>query len=306
MTNFFIYLLSIILLSVIIPSMVYLLEYRRPGLLILFLFFIAGVFIFWPLERVCPYKIPKKIFSSLAIAFVGGVIFSGTALVRMKAKKKKLIPFTEEEAHRWIMESLKKYYILTTSSGEVISCGKPVITSIEPFHGEALPFFLRRASFAAAPNDKQTLEELRKKLEGNVNLDGSIDLSNRHYHWIYRKFGEHDSRGYILFFTDLTEEQHLIDKIAETGRLLQLKNDRLRKQGRITISLKRSKLTEKLSREITGIIISYLEILKARLHSLTENNNYTRANINNALEKSRKVMMQIRNAVHSLPYVRKK
>ena len=154
--------------------------------------------------------------------------------------------------------------------------------------------------------NRKNPESLYKNIPKNKDSNGNIEISNRHYHWSYHYLGEHKIQGYLLYLTDLTEEQKLIIQQEKTARLLHLKNDWLRKQGRLAISLERSRLAEELSKKTTKTITSHLITLTDDLHYLAEINTLNKKDINLALLKSRDVMAQIRSAVHRLPYTKKK
>jgi hypothetical protein len=301
LSNIFFYALSIIFLSFLLPSLVYRKEYKGSKVLMLFLCFFAGISVFWPLSRTCPYPATKVLLFLLNVICISGTLFFGLLLIISKLKGNKLISFTTPEAHRWIMETLRGHYLITSPSGQILSCGQTVLTPLEPYHDETLNSFLKRSA-AASTDNREALESLYNKLLENKDSDGNMEISGRHYRWTYRRLGAHGLQGYLLFLTDLTDEQRLINQREEMGRLLHLENDWLRKQGRVAISLERSRLAEELSKKTTKTITSHLKILAEDLHHLAETNSSDQKDLNQALIESKEVMTQIRTAVHTLPY----
>ena len=305
LSNLFFYALSIILLGLIVPFMVYIKEYQTSKALILFLGFLAGFLIFWSLSKTCPYPAAEFLFFLLKILCSTGILFSGLFLIINRLRGNRFIYFTNAKAHNWIMETLNGNYIITSSSGQILSCGHTVLSPLEPYHDETLNSFLKRSSTlqeTGTAENRKALESLYNEVLENKSPDGNIEISGRHYHWVYHQLGEHEVKGYLLFLTDLTNEQRLINQREETGRLLNLKNSWLRKQGRIAISLERSRLTEEISQKATKAITSHLITLSEDLHHLAESKTLDQKNLDGALGKSRKVMTRIRSAVHALPY----
>ncbi len=303
-SNLFFYALSIILLCFLIPTLVYIKEYQISKVLVLFLSFLAGLFVFWPLSETCPYPVTQFLLFLMNVICISGTLFFGLLLIIHKLKGKPLIFFTRREAHRWIMETMGGHYLITNPSGQILSCGQTVLSPLEPYHDETLNSFLKRAAalLNTTTNNWEAIESLYNDVLENRDSDGNIEISNRHYHWIYRRLGKHELQGYLLYLTDLTDEQRLINQREKTGRLLHLKNGWLRKQGRLAISLERSRLTEELSQKTTKTITSHLIILTEDLRHLAETDTPDQKDINQALIKSKEVMSQIRAAVHTLPY----
>jgi hypothetical protein len=303
-SNLFFYSISIISLCFLIPALIYIKEFQGSKVMVLFLGFFASLFVFWPLSGTCPYPAVKTALFFLNIICIWGTIFFGILLIINKLKGRPLIFFTKREAHRWIMKTMGGHYLITNPSGQILSCGQTVLSPMVPYHAETLNSFLKRA--AALLNDTsnnwEALESLYNDILENKDSSGNIEISDRHYHWIYRRLGKHELQGYLLYLTDLTEEQSLINQREETGRLLHLRNGWLRKQGQLAISLKRSRLTEELSQKTTKIITSHLIILTKDLRHLAETDTPDQEDINKALIKSKEVMSQIRKAVHTLPY----
>jgi len=304
-SNLFFYTLSIISLGLIVPFMVYIKEYQTSKVVLIFLGFLAGFFIFWPLSKTCPYPAAESLFFLLKFLCGIGILFSGLFLIINRLKGNRFIYFTNAKAHRWIMETLNGNYIITSSSGQILSCGHTLLSPLEPYHDETLNSFLKRSSAlqdTGTAKNRKALESLYNEVLENKNSDGNIEISGCNYHWVYRQLGEHEVKGYLIFLTDLTNEQKLINQRKETGRLLNLKNAWLKKQGRIAISLEQSRLTEEISQKATKAITSYLITLSEDLHHLGESKTLDQKKLDGALEKSRKVMTRIRSAVHALPY----
>lgn len=309
LSNLFLYAFSIILIGLIVPSMVYINEYQNSKVLVLFLGFLAGFFTFWSLSKTCPYITAGFLLFLLKRICITGVFFSGLFLTIRRLGGNKFIYFTNAKAHSWIMETFNDNFIITSPSGQILSCGQTVLSPLEPYHDETLKSFLKRSAAlkeTGTADNSEALELLYNEVLGNKNSDGNIEISGHHYHWVYRQLGEHEVKGYLLFLTDLTEEQMLINQQEETGRLLHLKNSWLRKQGRIAIYLERSRLTEELSEKATKTIASHLITLTEDLHNLAETESSSQEDINQSLLKSREVMTQIRTAVHTLPYRKRK
>ena len=302
--NLLFYVLSIVFLCILIPLLVYLREYGGSKVLMMFLGFFAGIPAFWSLSRTCPYPSTRHLLILSNIICIIAALFFGLLIIINKIKGNKLIPFTTRKAHSWIMETLGGYYLITGPDGQILTCNKTVLTPLLPYHDETLISFLRRSSVVSTDTaeNREALESLYSEVLENNDSDGNIAISGHYYHWVYRCLGEHDLQGYLLFLTDLTDEQMLIKQHEETGRLLNLRNSWLRKQGRTAISLERSRLIEELSQKATKIITSLLITLTDDLHHLTETDFPRPIEINQALIKSRKVMTQIRSAVHTLPY----
>ena len=308
LTNLLVYALSIILLGILIPALVYIKEYQVSKVLILFLGFFAALSVFRPVSRTCPYPAAKTALLLLNVICICGTIFFGLLLIIDKLKGNKLISFTNKEAHRWIMGTLEGHYLITSPSGQILSCGQTVLSPLEPYHDETLNSFLIRSAAEPANSsvNGKALKSLHKSLLGNRDSDGNIEISDRHYRWRYRRMGEHELQGYLLFLIDLTDEQRLINQREKTGRLLHQKNGWLRKQGRLAIALERSRLTEELSQKATKTITSHLIILTEDLRRLAETDSPDQKDIDQALIKSKEVMTQIREAVHTLPYTKGK
>lgn len=309
--NLFFYALSIILLCFLIPTLVYIKEYQASKVLVLLLSFLAGLFIFWPLSQTCPYPATQLLLFLMNVICISGTLFFGLLLIINKLKGKPLIFFTRREAHRWIMETMEGHYLITNPSGQILSCGQTVLSPWEPYHDETLNSFLKRAAALLTGTDDtahnwEALESLYDDILENKDSEGNIEISNRNYHWTYHRLGEQEIQGYLLYLTDLTDEQRLINQREETGRLLHLKNGWLRKQGRLAISLERSRLAEELSQKTTKTIQSHLITLTEDLHHLAVTDTLDKKDINLALIKSKKVMSQIRAAVHTLPYTKGK
>ena len=308
LSNLFFYALSIILLGLIVPFMVYIKEYQSSKVLVLFLGCLAGFFIFWSLSGTCPYPAVVFLFFLLKILCISGVFFSGLFLIINRLGGKRFIYFTNTKAHSWIMEALQGHYLITSPTGQILSCGQTVLSPLEPYHDETLNSFLKRSAKEPANSfaNGKALKSLNKSLPGSRDSSGNIEISDRYYKWTYRRLGENDLQGYLLFLTDLTDEQRLINQREETGRLLNLKNNWLRKQGRIAISLERSRMAEEISQKATKTITSHLITLTENLHQLSESKILNPKNLEKALRKSREVMTRIRIAVHALPYRERK
>jgi len=310
-SNLFLYSLSIILLCVLIPLLVHVKEYRVSKVLVLFLGSLAGIFIFLPLLRTCPYPAAGFLLFVLNIICISAALFFCILLIINRLKGKTLIFFTSQMAYKWIMETMVGHYLITDPSGQILSCGQTVLSPLEPYHNEILNSFLKRAAALLTETDNTTdnwkaLESLYNDVLENKDSDGNIEISGRHYYWIYRSLGDNEIQGYLLYLTDLTAEQTLINQRKKTGRLLHLKNGWLRKQGRLAISLERSRLAEELSQKTTKTIQSHLITLTEDLHHLVETDGLDQKEINQALIKSKEVMSQIRAAVHTLPYTKGK
>lgn len=303
-SNILIYTLSILFLCLLIPSLVYVKEYQVSRIIVLFLGFFSGFFVFRSLSGTCPYPAVKTLLFLLTVICISGTLFFGLIMINSKMKGRQLISFTTMEAHRWIMETLRGCYLITNPYGQILSCGQTVLSHLEPYHDETLISFLKRSAAASTntANNREALESLYKKLLENKDSDGNIEISGRHYRWMYHRLGVHDLQGYLLFLTDLTEELVLINQREEAGKLLYLKNDWLRKQGRVVISLEQSRLAEELSQKTTQTITSHLKKLAEDLHNLVKTKSPDPKDINQALLKSKDVITQIRTAVHTLPY----
>lgn len=305
LSNLFFYTLSIVFLGMLVPLLVYFKEYRGSGILKLFLGFSAGVAAFWSLSGTCPYPAAEGFLSLVNVICISASLFFGLLIIINKLRGNRLITFTDSKAHRWIMETLNGNYIITSPTGQILSCGQTVLSPLEPWHDENINSFLKRAAVLHEKDkadNRKALESLNNEIVENKDSNGNIEISGRYYHWEYHQLGEKEVKGYLLFLTDLTDEQKLINKREEAGRLLNLKNSWLRKQGRIEISMERSRIAEELSQKATKTITSHLIKLCKNLHHLAETDSVNQEDINRVLIKSREVMAQIRTAVHTLPY----
>ena len=132
LSNLFFYSLSIILLCFLIPSMVYVKEYQVSKVLVLFLGFLAGISVFQPLSRTCPYPTAGVLLSVLNVICVSGTLFFGLLLIISKLKGNQIISFTSQQAHKWIMKTMEGHYLITNPSGRILSCGQTVLSPLEP------------------------------------------------------------------------------------------------------------------------------------------------------------------------------
>lgn len=236
------YIFSITCICLLLPTIIFFKKNKVYKPLVFLPGSVLGICVFWSLSRTCPYPVFQGTFVVLNIASVCAALILCILLIIYKLKGNKLVSFTKSDAHSWIMDALHGDYFVTNLSGQILSCGKTVLASLEPHQGETIYSFLKRAA-ASSKENRTALESFSSSLLEKKDIDGDLEISGRYYHWISRQLGKNKIQGYMLYLTDLTEERELINQREETGRLLKLKNDWLEKQGQTAVTLERSRIS---------------------------------------------------------------
>ena len=302
-SNLLFFSIGISLLFLIIPLIVHFKEYNRRLSILGTLIFTAALMITLPVSRICPYKTIKIILYALNyFCITGALIFGIFSLIKKTYRSN---TYSEKEAHRWIMESLKGRYIITDARDRVLSFGPTILNTADPKNQETLQESLQNSAKNSIGNNK-AITDFASEIYDKKNTQGNLEISGKYYRWTYKELNDFKIQGNILLFTDLTEEHQLLNEIQKQGKLLELKNRQLTEHGESAVSLKRSQLLHELSEKITYTISIHLKELMKELKILSDSEDTTESDINKRIQKSKETMSEIRKAVHMLPYKTKK
>jgi hypothetical protein len=299
--NFFLYFLLVLFLLIFVPLAVMAGEGRRSVFLKSALGSLAMAVSLYPLSRTCPYEELSHwlLQGSLLSLLAGIIIFSMAVYHFIKQGRTGLFHLTEWEADRWITRTLEGSYLVLDTGGSLIRGSlKKLPPLVQPQSSSFKAYLDSLTHYVEEPFQ---MDRLYHSHEKGISSEGILEVDGRCYKWFYTPLGESSIVGYLFSVLDITEEYELLEERKKQEKLLEVRVERIREQGKI-------KAREERVRIKTQGVLQSTEIIKNRLQKLLhtlKKLEITRGTVSTeiilqAVKSGEETMESIRSTVHGM------